>query len=319
MSLLSGVEDQLRRPLRAFLFPQRVYLQLEDQAITAMALQGGSVTWLERVLLPPSLCSGGEPRRLDALADLIGDLLVERGFSGATVVATLPPEAAQVRVVRWSSGRLPADPELLLARFQRTLRLPALWHDLDLFHRDLPGEPAASLVAAVPTALLESWISVFSLAAVQLDRLESVQLSLCRALQPLLAEAPAENGLVFVLQLEAWGSALLVIGDGWPVFQRQLASSQDPGTLMADLRDCRDFLLQLWPDRPGPPLLLLHGADLVTAEETAALGAALGWPCQRLDPFERGWLRNGIPAGEDPPVAGALLALWGLAMVEQGT
>lgn len=54
MSLLSGVEDQLRRPLRAFLFPQRVYLQLEDQAITAMALQGGSVTWLERVLLPPA-------------------------------------------------------------------------------------------------------------------------------------------------------------------------------------------------------------------------------------------------------------------------
>ena len=49
--VLSGLQDQLA-PLKSWLFPRRVYLQLEDQAFTAMVLDGERVAWLERVPLP---------------------------------------------------------------------------------------------------------------------------------------------------------------------------------------------------------------------------------------------------------------------------
>ena len=40
--VLSGVIDRLA-PLQAWLFPQRVYLQIEDQWITAMAIEGAAL------------------------------------------------------------------------------------------------------------------------------------------------------------------------------------------------------------------------------------------------------------------------------------
>ena len=45
--------------LQAWLFPQRVYLELQDQAITAMVLDGRRLTWLDQLTLPPGLCVGG--------------------------------------------------------------------------------------------------------------------------------------------------------------------------------------------------------------------------------------------------------------------
>ncbi|MEN9542287.1 MAG: hypothetical protein RLZZ459_2378, partial [Cyanobacteriota bacterium] len=315
--LLSGVQDQLG-PLRAWLFPRRVHLHLEDQAITALALDGEAVRWLERVPLPQGLCVDGQPRQMEALADLLGDLLVERGFTGASITATLPPAAAQVRLVRWSSGRLPQDPDLLLARQQGRLGLSGLWHDLDLQRRDLegPGQRATSLVVSTPSALLESWISLFNQAAVRLDRIEAVQLCLCRALQPLRRQAGAGRGLSFVLQLESWGSTLLVVDGDWPVFQRLLPSIQDPAALLAGLQRCWQFLQQLWPDRGPSPELFLYGGDLLDPTQTDRLAAALGWPCQRLDVFERGWLQDATVAGASE-LGGVLLPLWGLVMTEQ--
>lgn len=317
VSLLSGVQDQLG-PLRAWLFPRRVHLHLEDQAITAMALDGAAVSWLERVPLPQGLCVDGQPRQVEALADLLGDLLVERGFTGVSLTATLPPAAAQLRLVRWASGRLPQDPDLQLLRQQSSLALSDPWQDLDLQRRDHEGsgQRATSLVVSAPSALLESWISLFNQAAVRLDRLEAVQLCLCRALQPLRQQAGSGRGLSFLLQLEAWGSALLVIDGDWPVFQRTLPSSQEPAALLAGLRRCWQFLQTLWPDRGPSPELFLHGGALLDPVQTDGLAAALGWPCQRLDAFERGWLQDATVAGASE-LGGALLPLWGLVMTEQ--
>ena len=50
--VLAGVQERLG-PLQAWLFPQRVYLELQDQAITAMVLDGRRLTWLDQLALPP--------------------------------------------------------------------------------------------------------------------------------------------------------------------------------------------------------------------------------------------------------------------------
>lgn len=313
--MLSGVHDQLQ-PLRAWLFPRRVLLQLEDQAITAMVLEDATVTWMERVPLPIGLCDGGVPRRPDALGDLIGDLLVERGFGGAGVAAVLAPAAAQVRLVHWAGKALPADPELLLLRHQRSLRLGAPWYDLDLHRLDFSGDSPTSLVVSVRSALLESWIEVFSLAALRLDRIEASQICLSRALRSLLRDAAGAPGLIFLLEQERWGARLLVLEAGLPVFERPLGLAQDPARLQAELERCRDFLRQTRPQQSAPPLLLLHGGAVADEPQAAALAAALGWPCERLDLFARGWLLKAAAAAQDPLGGGALLALWGLAMAE---
>jgi hypothetical protein len=58
--VLAGVQERLG-PLQAWLFPQRVYLELQDQAITAMVLGGRGLSWVDQLSLPPGLCTGGRP------------------------------------------------------------------------------------------------------------------------------------------------------------------------------------------------------------------------------------------------------------------
>ena len=58
--MLSLYEERLG-PLQAWLFPQRVYLELQDQAITAMVLSGRGLSWVDQLSLPPGLCQGGRP------------------------------------------------------------------------------------------------------------------------------------------------------------------------------------------------------------------------------------------------------------------
>ena len=87
--MLAGVQERLG-PLQAWLFPQRVYLELQDQAITAMVLDGRRLTWLDQLALPPGLCVGGRPQNGSALADRLGDWLVEQGYAGVRIWAVLP-------------------------------------------------------------------------------------------------------------------------------------------------------------------------------------------------------------------------------------
>ena len=56
--MLAGVQERLG-PLQAWLFPQRVYLELQDQAITAMVLDGRRLTWLDQLTLQPGIAQIG--------------------------------------------------------------------------------------------------------------------------------------------------------------------------------------------------------------------------------------------------------------------
>ena len=302
--MLSGVEERLA-PLKAWLFPRRVLFHLEDRAITGLVLAGTTVEWCEQVPLPIGLCEQGEPSRPESLGDLLGDLLVERGYAGARVEAVLPAAACQWLQVRWPDGRFPDDPQRELAQHEQALKLRAPLSYLDLHLQPLALPQPTSLAVAVSSQLLERWIEVFSLAGASLVRLEASQLCLCRALHALssdLLEAPA----LALLQLESHGSTLLILEQGLPAYERSLPGTAEAAGLEVALQRALQFWCQEHPGSPRPPLLC-HGAALPEP-------LPFGMPAQRLDPLAEGWLQLAGPApeGQQRPPGTALLPLWGL-------
>lgn len=317
MELFSAVQERLQErisPLRAWLFPRRVFLQLEDQSITAMALEGRRIIWLERVPLPAGLCENGEAIRTDSIADLLGDLFVERGFSGARVDAVLPPAASQMRLVQWPDAAWPNDPERTLSENEQQLALKTALQYLDLHLVDLDRDPPTSLLVTVPSSTLDRWIEVFDLAGVPLDRMESASLCLCRGLQPLLQEQPV-GALSVVLQLEPQRSELLVLENDLPAYSRHLSGVENQAALRSELQDCLDFWRQLRPELVEPPLLLLHGSALRDDAQARELAEAVGCHWQLIDPLAQEWLVDVSPDEGLHPEGPALAPLWGLAAV----
>ena len=314
VTLFSGVQERLQEriaPLRAWLFPRRVFLQLEDTAITAMALEGRRIVWLERVALPMGLCDNGEPVRTDSLGDLLGDLFVERGYAGARVDAVLPAAASQLRLVQWPEGRWPDDPERMLGLHEEKLALKTALQYLDLHLVDLEGDSPSSLLVTVPSSTLDRWIEVFGLAGVSLDRMEAAKPCICRGLQPLLQQRPAGAACV-VLQLEPQRSGLLVLENDLPAYERRMPGAEKPEAVINELSKCLDFWHQLRPGQLEPPLLLLHGSALTDEAQAAALAEAVGCPWQVIDPLAQGWLVDVSPEHGIHPEGPSLAPLWGL-------
>ena len=274
--VLSGLQDRLA-PLKSWLFPQRVYLQLEDQAFTAMVLNGDRVAWLERVPLPEGLCVNGQPTAVEALGDLLGDLLVERGYARARVKAVLPRAATAWRVIEWPGAAWPESPELVVRQQQAELDLPWTLQDADLLLEPLVGDPPRSLLVAVQSEVLEAWIEVCSQAGVALDGVEALPICLWRAVNPQLGE-----GVQLLLQLEDQQSWLLALDRGQPLGEWPLPPEGEP--LAA--------ALAAWAERYGP-----------------SGGVVIGSPTP-LEP----WLGCSLIPFE-PPAGSA--ALWGLVAGEQ--
>ena len=68
-----------------------------------MVLDGRRLTWLDQLTLPPGLCVGGRPLNGPALADRLGDWLVEQGYAGARIWAVLPGAASELRLLKGST------------------------------------------------------------------------------------------------------------------------------------------------------------------------------------------------------------------------
>ena len=277
--VLSGLQDQLA-PLKSWLFPRRVYLQLEDQAFTAMVLDGERVAWLERVPLPEGLCVDGEPKAVEALGDLLGDLLVERCFPGARVKAVLPRTATAWRVIEWPDASWPEHPELVVRQQQLELDLPWSLQDADLQLEPLVGAPPRSLLVAVQRSVLEAWIEVCNQAGVVLDGLEALPICLWRAVS---SQIQAGEGVQVLLQLEPDQSWLLALDQGQPLGEWSMQAASDPEEL--------SLALARWRRRYSPAVAIVLGGDPASAE-------ALGCPA------------SGFARVEGVPV------LWGLAEAE---
>jgi Tfp pilus assembly PilM family ATPase len=289
-----------------------VLLELGDQAITALALRHGQVVWLERIPLPEGLCQGGEPQQPEALGDLIGDLLIERGWALAHVRALLPAAASHCRLVEWPDGQWPADPDTALLERQDQLALPVPLQDADRRLVPLALERPTSLLVAVPADLLEAWIAVFATAGVALDGLEAATLCLCRGLEPLLREAPSDQ-LTALVELGSQTSQLLLVRDGLPVYERCWPAALEHAALAQQIRQCLSFWRMQDPGAAGLQVLL-HGPR----------AAAPGWaeaqetPVLVVDPLALGWLQPAeVPPSSAAPAGVELLGLWGLALAEQ--
>ena len=286
--VLSGLQDRLA-PLRTWLFPRRVYLQLEDQAISAMVLEGERIAWQERVPLPAGLCVNGEPLMVEALGDLLGDLLVERGYARAHVKAVLPRAATAWRLIEWPEAAWPEQPELLVRQQQDELGLPWSLQDADVLLDPLLAELPRSLLVAAQRSLLEAWIEVFSQAGVALDGLEALPICLWRAVKPQLARQGRE-GFLALLQLEPDQSWLLALDQGQPLGEWPLPVAHDHEALAV--------ALQQWRQRHEPTTCLLLGPDSTVRELGEQLPLWLGCPVLPLE----------FPGGE--------AAIWGLAAGE---
>ncbi len=286
--VFSGLQDQLT-PLKSWLFPRRVYLQLEDDAFTAMVLNADRVDWLERVPLPEGLCVNGRPTAVEPLGDLLGDLLVERGYPGARVKAVLPRAATAWQVIQWPDAAWPEAPELVVRQQQDALALPWSLQHADVWFSHLMGEPVRSLMVAVQRDVLEAWIEVCALAGVALDGIEAEPICLWRAVQPQL---PPCDGLQLLLQLRTDQSWLLAIDQGQPLGEWPMPPAVEPDRLEA--------ALTLWRERYTPRAGIVLGADLCGD--------------QQLLPQMRSWL--GCPLRLFAHSDGEP-SLWGLAAAEQ--
>ncbi|MFZ9606600.1 MAG: hypothetical protein ACO3AJ_03920 [Vulcanococcus sp.] len=287
--VLSGVQDRIA-PLQAWLFPQRVYLELQDQAVTAMALEGRQVLLLERLPLPAGTCFGGKPSSPDALGDLLGDWLLERGFGGARVRAVLPVQAAALRLLQGSAELAASQPEAL--QWPWPAETPT-----DLIAQPLLVPPGRSLLAAAPTELLESWIEAFALAALPLDQLQPAVLC---------AGYGAQNELILLVEAEA--CTLLRFEAGVPQWQWSLPAPQPVELLLEALTPC----LAYWPQCSSLELVVSAGADLDPQAFGALLQQDLPVRVDVRDPMAAGWLLDA--RGEGAPLSTALL--WGLAAAE---
>jgi hypothetical protein len=269
--VLLGLQDQLA-PLKSWLFPHRVYLQLEDQALTAMVLERESIAWQERVPLPEGACFNGAPVAVNALGDLLGDWLIERGYPGAHLKAVLPRAATAWRVIEWPDSQWPEQSELVVRQRQQELALPWDLHDADLLLEPLIGGPPRSLLVAAQRSVLEGWIDVFSQAGLMLDGLEPLPVCIWRAVQSRL-----EGGLEVLLQLEAQQTWLLALDQGQPLGEWPLPPVEEGPRLEA--------ALQHWVHRHQPRTGVVSGR---ASHDPALLVQLQDWLHCRLHAFEPG-------------------------------
>jgi len=296
--VLSGVQERLA-PLQTWLFPQRLYLELQDQAITAMALKGRRVQWLDQIAIPPGLCAAGRLLNGPALVDLLGDWLVESGYAGARVSAVLPGSATELRLLR---GEGPFDSSrFALPKQLAPLALPwPLETPVDVLCCSLPSLAGSTLSVAVEAALLEGWLELFADAGFNLDSLEASPICALRALQ-------LEGGLL--LGVESDQSWLISVEQGAPIWQWRLPPLNQLQSLQTELNQC----LSYFKTRKMLPASIsvvacaaLPSAPLETLQRSIPL--QLDW----FDPLAAGQLESSLN-----DLAGHSLGLlWGLAAAE---
>lgn len=227
--------------LRTELFPSTVVMQLSDQQLTAQRLpdrfHAQEEAWV--VQIPGATLRQGQPVEIEALGDFIGDLLLMHGEIKARLVVALPAVASRWRVLE---GVLPPTPREALALLRQTKPDLGLSFDLEAAYLDLMalgGDQERTLLVAMQRDLLLSWLQVFDIAGVRVERLVPLQVAVMAALGDQLLPADA-SALVALLLPEQLGVRLLVWRNGVPLYEQLLEAA--PVRLAQQLTQCLHFL-----------------------------------------------------------------------------
>ena len=238
--------------LKARLLPASVVLAIEDHGIRGQVIDDDDA-WA--AALPDGFCNQGKPANTMALADFLGDLLLDHKLIAPRVRASLPPLAAQWRVIQWPLGTWPDEAADAIRQLDPDLRLPFSLAEAYLDIHPLPGTPSRALLVAAPRDLVRDWISVFDGAGAQLDRLQPTETVEWQALQTLL-EADDRDHVQVLLAFEPTMSRLLLVADGQPCYERVLPPIEQPFVpetviaLVAMVQRC----VQFWSQSQGVSL-----------------------------------------------------------------
>lgn len=305
--VLSAVQERLA-PWRAWLFPRRVCLEIQDQALTALALEGSTIAWCETLPLPEGVLVKAWPQQAQALGDLIGDWLIERGYPGARLRAVLPWGASGWRRLQWPESAAAQPLGELLPPDLGAEAFGAPLDQLDLCVHPLEGKREALLLGA-RTDLLEAWIDVLAQAGLALDGLEAA--GVCCARVATGAQVP------LVLFAEADQCWLLLLSHGVPRWQWRLPGPAQLPDLAAELELALAYARHQDPAVGMSPLgLVLSGACVEQREALLpALEGVASAGVLPIDPVTAGaWSAPAATALNGP--TDRLGLLWGLAMAE---
>ena len=114
------------RLIRSRMFPKQVLLEIGEERLVGQTLVDGRPGPLCLNLpLPSYTCNNqGLPVQIEALADLIGELLVRENLIDAHVMAALPPQSVDWRVIDWGDAEMPEDGALALRQREPDLGVP---------------------------------------------------------------------------------------------------------------------------------------------------------------------------------------------------
>jgi len=309
--------------LRTQLCPPRIYLELQDQAITGMALEGRQVRWLERLPLPEGVCRHGVPLLPVALGDLIGDWLLDRGYGGAHVKAVLPPSACSWRVLDAPVGLDPLGQRDWACTMAEGLAL-VRGEGGHLEGFDLLVEPLVDtqlprlLLVAVAQALLVGWLEVADQAGFEFQALQPACVCHWNGFAATRAMLASNGGVQLLLQPEDSESWLMALDGQQPLDQWLLPPLSMDACWMLPAGFVGRTLAAGGESLHGPrlpqPLGLVSSGQPAQQliQWAAALQGAWGGPVRWLDPLQMGALVAGPQQWLGSGIGSLPWLLWGL-------
>ena len=296
--------------LRTQLCPPRIYMQIQDQAITGMALEGRQVRWLERLPLPEGVCRHGVPLVPVGLGDLLGDWLLERGYGGAQVNAVLPPSACSWRVLDQppglSSDGLQGWAEGMAEQLGLVWAEGGCLEQLDVLCEPLGEGQSQVLLVVVARGLLEGWCEVMDQAGCGLDALQPACLCQWNGVVPLRQASVQPLELQALLLADPQQSWLLSLSPHHPAAQWWLPAADGVDDWLESLRFLLHSSVELLLVGDGIPPELME-AWLPPLREALTCGVRL------VDPLRMGWLEWANASATPVGIQGLPWLLWGLA------
>lgn len=239
-------------------------VQFSEHHLAVVLPEPGAIP--EVIPLPSGLVVDGAPLQPEALGDLLGDLILQQGWSIRQAALVLPSSGSEWRLLRLADGQEP-QPEHW-QHLHQTLPQQATAYESELLPLPQPNE---WLVLFQPKASLEGWIEVFAQADLELGFVELVELAQMRA----LGIGPDWPSCLLV-NLRTDHTMLTLVQQGRPVFRRRWPPPpSDPEPWCLKLGALAEELRQQSGEAKHAQLLLL-GAGLQQPGLADALCAAGG-------------------------------------------